>query len=168
MDRHDFDRLAVEHLTAALRLAVRLTNNAHDAEEIVQEAMLRASKACHGFEARAQFKTWLFRIIVNVFRDSLRKKQLPVDSEIEEPDDGQPSPFQEMQTRELSQVVAGYVSALPARQREVLVLIAYEQLSFTEAAELLNTTEQNIRTTLHLAREKMKHGLRHYLPERKL
>lgn len=165
MDRATFDSLILEHLPGALRFAVRLTGNTADAEDIVQEAMLRASKASSSFEGRSSFRTWLFRIVINVFRDthraSRRYEALPDD-----PGGGfEPARF--VESRELSETVARSVSSLPERQREVLVLVVYEGLDPSQAAELLGITPQNARTNLHYARERLKHSLKDYLPERR-
>jgi RNA polymerase sigma-70 factor (ECF subfamily) len=167
VDRQRFDALIVEHLAAALGLAVRLTGDPHSAEDIVQEAMLRATKARRAFEDRSNFKTWLFRIVINVFRDSLRRLRIGVDdvepNEVPSEDD----PSIHLQEKELAAAVAQEISSLPPRQREVLILLTYEQLSTEAVAQLLGMTQQNVRTTLHLGRERLRRRLRHVLPERK-
>ena len=73
------------------------------------------------------------------------------------------SPVAEAQSRELGEIVAGEVSKLPPRQREVLVLSAYEGMEHREIAAALEMTEQNVRVTLHLARERLKERLAKYL-----
>jgi RNA polymerase sigma factor (sigma-70 family) len=103
-------------------------------------------------------------IVVNASRDGLRTrggaKPLPEDVF----DARSIDPADEAETRELGEIVAAEVSRLPPRQREVLVLIAYEGLSNAEAARMLDVTEQNVRTTLHLARERLRGRLAKYLP----
>lgn len=168
MDRQQFEHLVVEHLAAALRLAVRLTGDAHAAEEVVQEAMLRATKSWRQFQMKSSFRTWLFRIVINCFRDGLRKRGERWEEEIDAPESDSSGPRQVAESNELSVAVAKEVSALPPRQREVLVLIVYEQMSPAKAAQLLDTSEQNIRTTLHLGREKLRSRLKAFLPERML
>jgi RNA polymerase sigma-70 factor (ECF subfamily) len=76
-------------------------------------------------------------------------------------------PLAVMEGMELAQIVARHVSSLPARQREVLVLLTYEQLSVSEAAKVLETSEQNVRTNLHFARERLKKDLSAYLSEKR-
>jgi RNA polymerase sigma-70 factor (ECF subfamily) len=75
-------------------------------------------------------------------------------------------PAARVELQEFGTIVAKHVSNLPPRQREVLVLIAFEQLNVSEAANVLNVTEQNVRTNLHLARERMREKLAKYMSEK--
>jgi RNA polymerase sigma-70 factor (ECF subfamily) len=72
-------------------------------------------------------------------------------------------PSREAEHRETGEIVAREISNLPPRQREVLVLSAYEQLSHAEIARVLHVNEQNVRTNLHLARERLRTKLAKYL-----
>src|SRR5205823_10906143 len=67
--------------------------------------------------------------------------------------------------REFGTIVARCVGRLPARQREVLVLTSYEGMSAADVAGVLGISEQNVRTTLHLARERMRAQLARYMRE---
>jgi RNA polymerase sigma-70 factor, ECF subfamily len=172
-DRHTFDRLVREHLSAAHRFAIRLTGDADVAEELVQEALGRAAGAWRSFAGRSSFRTWLLQIVVNAFRDHLRRRGVDASAELP---DGQghdvadrraPDPLAEASAGELGRIIAGMVSSLPPRQREVLVLVAYEHLSPTEAAAVMGVTEQNARTNLHFARERLRRQLEPYLGERR-
>src|ERR1700674_4453479 len=74
-DQEAFRVLVDRHSRALLRLAYRMTGNEHDAEEVVQEAFLRAYKRLDRFESRANFGTWLYRIGVNCSLDLMRKRK---------------------------------------------------------------------------------------------
>lgn len=166
-DRESFDRLVREHLPAAQRFAVRLTGEVDAAEDLVQEALARAARGWRSFGGRSAFRTWLFQIAVNVFRDGLRARAAAPrrdgNEPADRPDPRAPDPPAEAAAGELGRLVAGFVSALPPRQREVLVLVAYENLSPGEAAAVLGLTPQNVRTNLHLARERLREQLKPYL-----
>jgi RNA polymerase sigma-70 factor (ECF subfamily) len=173
-DRHTFDRLVREHLPAAHRFALRLTGDAEAAEELAQEALGRAAGAWRTFAGRSTFRTWLLQIVVNAFRDHLRRRG--IDASTAELPDGQAhdvadprsaDPLAEASAEELGRIIAGMVSSLPPRQREVLVLVAYEHLSPTEAAAVMGVTEQNARTNLHFARERLRRQLGPYVDERR-
>src|SRR5271169_1703588 len=72
-DRDGFRVLVERHSRAVFRLAFRMTGNEHDAEDIVQETFLRAYRALHQFESRADFGTWLHRVAINCALDHLRR-----------------------------------------------------------------------------------------------
>jgi RNA polymerase sigma-70 factor (ECF subfamily) len=168
VDRDSFDRAMMEHLPAAHRLAVRLVGEADRAEELVQEAMLRASRSWQSFRGQSRFTTWLFQIVINVFRDQLRRKQVrgtPEDVNDQILDDSMPSPPQNVSGAELGELIARHVSNLPPRQREVLVLVAYEDMLPSQAAAVLGISEQNARTNLHHARNTLKRLLAAYLED---
>ena len=159
-DRAAFDRLIVDAIPAMLRFATRLCGNPSDAEDIVQEALLRAARNWRSFRGEAKISTWLIRIVINAFRD---RHQVLVASDDEIPVANDPS--RDVETAEFGAIVARHVSNLPPRQREVLVLIAYEEMSTSDAAAVLNVSEQNVRTNLHFARERMREKLAKYMSE---
>jgi RNA polymerase sigma-70 factor, ECF subfamily len=161
--RQTFDRLLLEHLPALQRFTIRLCGNVTQAEDIAQEAVVRAARAWNTYRAQASFKTWLFQIAINVFRDSLARRatrqRLPGDLI----DQTTPDPATSAQETELGVLIARLISTLPPRQREVLVLLVHEQLEYADAARVLGISEQNLRATLHLARQRMKQLLEPYL-----
>ena len=164
--RAQFEELVSASLPAALRLAVRLTGRLDAAEELVQEAMLSASRSWKTYRGEARFQTWLFRIVVNSFRDQLARRAKPKTLVEEVIDPGQQSPSDAAIAGELSQMVARCVSGLPARQREVIVLSAYEGLEAGDIAEVLSTSIENVYSTLSVARGKLRQQLETYLAER--
>ena len=168
VDRDTFDRLMLEHLSAALRFAIRLLGDPHEAEDLVQDAMLRAARNWQSFRGQSTFRTWLFQILINAFRDRLRGKRAPAEVMDDDVADRRAiDPLIATQGAELAEIVATHISSLPPRQREVLVLLTYEQVSVSEAAKLLATSEQNVRTNLHFARERLKKDLSAYLSEKR-
>ena len=165
-DRAAFERQVLEQLPRALRFAVRITGDADCAEEIVQEAMLRASQSWHTYRGQALFRTWLFRIILNVFRDRLRHTRTNVGLSLDIDDPKAAEPSVELEAKEFERFVARCVSALPPRQREVLVLSAYEGFTAMEIAELLQITTKNVYATLHVARGRIREQLSPYWANR--
>lgn len=163
VDRAAFDRLVLENLSAAQRFVIRLTGDADAAEEIVQTALVRAANGWKSFRGQSRFQTWLFQIVLNCFRDWLARRR--ADEQLPDVPDHSSSPAQMLEAEELERSIACAVSGLPPRQREVLVLHAYEQHSTAEIATVLRISEQNVRTTLHLARQRLKEQLAPYLDE---
>jgi RNA polymerase sigma-70 factor, ECF subfamily len=163
----DLDRLVAEHLPAALRFATRLTGEPGSAEDVVQDALLRVIRGWKSFRAEAEFRTWLFRIVINVFRDRLRTQ--PHFAALlgpETADTRAANPAHEAEHIEFGELVARRVSALPPRQREVMILTAFEGFSAKEVADLLRITPGNVHATLGVARERLRNELAPYLAER--
>jgi RNA polymerase sigma-70 factor (ECF subfamily) len=155
IDRRDVDRLVVEHLPAALRMALRLAGNAHAAEDLVQETLLRVLRQWPKFRGDASFKTWMLGILVNADRDRRRRLRIhqPLDEgAAETPNE---SPPQLAAAVELDAAVRAAIEKLPDRQREVALLSWGEGLEPAETAAALNITEANVYTNLHLARRRI-------------
>lgn len=160
------DELVLALLPDALRFATRLTGSVHEAEEIVGEALLRAVRSWSSFRGESAFRTWLWRIVLNVFRDRLRAKRTSdagLDEAAEAVDTSACEPIDALLSAELGELVAREVSRLPQRQREVLVLAVYERLSIAEIASAAEISESNVHATLSLARARLKQRLARYL-----
>lgn len=89
-DTQAFEELLRRHLPGARRLALALTRNAADADDLAQESFLKAWRALPGFEGRSSFRTWLHRIIVNRFKDRQRSEAAKPTSALDaEAEDGE-------------------------------------------------------------------------------
>jgi RNA polymerase sigma-70 factor (ECF subfamily) len=170
-DRQLLDRLVRKHMSDLMRLAVRLTGNLDTAEDVVQDALTAVARSWSGFRSAASFRTWSTRIVVNAFRDHLRRGGRAVERQtasldIEPPDGRACEPREAAEQSELSEQIARHVSSLPPRQREVLVLIVYEQLPVAEVAAMLDMTAANVHSTLYAARQRLARELAEYLAER--
>jgi RNA polymerase sigma-70 factor, ECF subfamily len=144
----------------AMRFAVRLTGNVHDAEDIVQEALLRAARSISTFEKEASFRTWLTRIIINVFRSRVSALSSGT-AELNESSlvSGFASAEQLVESNETQQLIVELVNRLPARQKEVLILMTWEDHSAAEAADILGVSVQNVYSNLSAARTRLKQDL---------
>jgi RNA polymerase sigma-70 factor (ECF subfamily) len=161
------DTLVLDHLPAALRFATRLTRDPDRGEELVQEALLHVVRRWTSFRGEAEFRTWLFRIVINVFRDSLRGSPAGASSIDQNAEDiidpAAESPPQAAMAAELEQRIAWEVARLPPRQREVLVLIVFEGLPAREVANIVGVSEGNVHSTLSGARSRLRQRLAPYL-----
>lgn len=137
-----FDVLVTRHRRAVYHVCYRFVNNHEDAADLTQDTFVRAWKALANFRGQARFSTWLHRIAVNV---SLNKVSLKtpraetVDFDTM-PDTRAPAPGQSLLTAERHALVRQAVAALPPRQRAVLILRTYHELSHQEVAELVGTS----------------------------
>lgn len=165
----ELDRLVTDHLPDALRFALRLAGCRETAEEVVQEALCRAARGIGSFRGEAQFRTWFYRIVISAFHDHLAaaaRRRCPGQLTDAIEDRRSESPVAAAMANELRDVIARRVSALPLRQREVLVLVACEQLRPSEAAEVLGISESNVSANLHYARTRLREELTPYLTEK--
>ena len=156
-----FEKLALANLDSATRVAHRLTGNQDLADELVQETMLRAVRNWESFRHQAQFNTWLYRILINAFRDQHRTKprvnfvEVQPNTHVAKSDSVEAN----VEATELSELVGKLIAELPDRQREVLVLSTYEQLSNQQIADALKIEVSNVHVTLSTARKKLKEWL---------
>ena len=155
IDRHTVDQLVVAHLPAALRLARRLANNPDTAEEIVQEALCRVLSRWKSFRGEASFSTWMMQIVVNVARDHGRHRQDSNELSPDMRDSSAIEPKEQLAASELGESIRAAIDGLPDRQREVALLSLGEGLGASEVAFILQTTEANVHTCLHLARKRI-------------
>ena len=161
------DRLVAEHMPEALRFAIRLTGCQEMAEEVVQEALYRAARGADSFRGESQFRTWFYRIVISAFRDQLTASARQrcageLTDDLADPRGEDPAAAMAGELRDL---IAQRISALPPRQREVLVLTTYERLRPRQVAEVLGISESNVHVNLHYARARLRAELAAYLTE---
>jgi RNA polymerase sigma-70 factor (ECF subfamily) len=160
-DRRAFDEIVGRHGPFALRLARRLVVDAALAEDLVQEAMVRAWANAGRFDpVRARFTTWLYRIVVNLCLDQLRKvrpQPLPEDFDAPDPSAGA---LDRIEAAERGAALTKALAALPARQRAAVALVYHEGLSGAEAARVLGLTAKAIERLLARARDGLRERLR--------
>jgi RNA polymerase sigma-70 factor (ECF subfamily) len=155
IDRHAVDGLVVAHLPAALRLARRLSGDPDAAEEIAQEALCRVLRSWQSFRGEASFGTWMMQIVVNAARDRGRRQRALAALPTDVYESGVAEPNEQVAAAELSRIIQATIDRLPERQREVALLSLGEGLSTSEVAYILQTTEANVHTCLHLARKRI-------------
>jgi RNA polymerase sigma-70 factor, ECF subfamily len=152
-DRRAFDEIVTRHGAFALRVAARLVRDPRAAEDVVQEAMVRAwSQASHFDERRARFTTWLYRIVVNLCIDQRRRVQPEQMPEDFDPADPAAGAVETIEVMERDATLAREVSKLPARQRAAMTLVYDEGLSGAEAARVLGLSAKAVERLLARAR----------------
>ncbi len=144
--------------------AHEILQNQADAEEVAQEAVLKAFRNLRSFRCEARFSSWLFRITVNEARLRLRKRREVSLDELMSADedencyvplqlaDWREIPGQALEKRELNALLAAAVASLEDKYREILVLRDIDGLSITETAAALDLSVSNVKTRLLRAR----------------
>jgi RNA polymerase sigma-70 factor (ECF subfamily) len=146
------------------RLAFRITGNEGDAEDAVQETFLRAYRKLEGFEARANFGTWLYRVTANTSIDVLRRRKRTFDRTAPLDDEG-PSigiaPTQEktVYRRQVRERVESALSCLSDLERGAFVLRHFEEMSLAEVSASLDTTVSATKQALFRAVRKLRKSL---------
>ena len=130
-DEASFDALVIRHRTYAYRLAYRLLGRHEDADDLAQEAFLRAYKSLHRFRGESRFHTWLTRIFVNLAINARQRRRETVT--LDEMDAAVGCPADAAAVTLRGQVRRA-VGTLPRRQRQILMLKVYEEMKFSEIA----------------------------------
>ncbi len=149
------------------RFALRLSNDAHAAEDLTQETFLRAWRRRGRLREPRALRVWLLRITANLWRDQVRRRRLPVAraGPLEEaPLAPAPTAERVLAGREDLARALEALAALPPRQREVLYLSACEGLTCAEVAEVLGLSTDAAKASLSLARQKLRQQLDDLFP----
>jgi RNA polymerase sigma-70 factor (ECF subfamily) len=152
-DRCAFDAVVIRHGPYAFRVAVRMVPNRAVAEDLVQEAMVRAWSQAKRFDpGRANFTTWLYRIVVNLCIDERRRTQPePMPEEFDAPDGAAP-PDEAMEAAECNARLTMALQELPVGQRAAVTLVYDEGLSGAEAGRVLGVSAKAVERLLARAR----------------
>jgi RNA polymerase sigma-70 factor (ECF subfamily) len=154
-DRQAFATLVERYWDRLYRWLYHLTHHPHTAEDLTQEAFLKAFAALASFQAGTNFRAWLFRIAHNAFANQRRtaarmRQALP---------EGLPAagdgPVEQAISREALQMLARAVGRLPSEFRAAFLLRAEEELSFRQIADVLEITEETARWRVFKARQKL-------------
>jgi RNA polymerase sigma-70 factor (ECF subfamily) len=152
-DRRAFDEIVIRHGPFALRVASRLIPDLRAAEDVVQEALVRAWSQSGQFDAgRARFTTWLYRIVVNLCIDHKRRVQPEPMPEHFDPADPTAGAPEMMEVLERDATLAKELSKLPVRQRAAMTLVYDEGLSGAEAGRVLGLSAKAVERLLARAR----------------
>jgi len=166
-----FDTLVRQYEHQVLRLALHLTGSEHDAEDIYQEAFLKAFRYIGNFRFECSFYTWIYRIVTNLCLDQLRRKKtrredhaVVLDHSGDEIDilasvsDNRSfsNPARELDRKQLGEKIQEALVKLTPRERMVFELKHYQGLRLRTIGEMLNTTEETAKNTLFRATKKLR------------
>lgn len=173
-DRAAFEELVRHYDQAVLRLAMNLTGSATEAQDVYQEAFLKAYRNIGKFRFECSFYTWIYRIVTNLCLDHLRKRQVrkedapvAVDAQgesydlLEQVPDGRAAsnPEHDLISRELGKKIGAALAQLSPRERMVFELKHYHGLKLRTVGEILQTTEDTAKNTLFRATQKLRGAL---------
>lgn len=168
-DRMACTCLLKRYAPALYRLALRLTGDPDEAEDVLQEALIRACNSVAEFEGRSSLGTWLHRIVLTTALMRLRRQQpqVPLDDAGQAPALHAPpeahEPAHTLLSEELRNQIEAALLTLPAALRAAFVLRDLEGLSTRAAAEALGISEAALKVRLHRARLALRQALTPYL-----
>jgi len=166
-----FNDLVRRYEKQVYNFAYRLTNNYDDANDVAQEAFLRAFNAIGSFRGDASFSTWLFRITTNVFLDDRKKARAHPQTSLDEymeldessvarqVEDTSPGPQALTEEAERTQILGDAITSLPDYQRAMVVLYHTQQKSYEEIAEMMDLPIGTVKSRLNRARLALKEKL---------
>lgn len=180
-DRAAFGKLAQLYQRQCVGVALRLLGNAHDATELVQDALIKAYRSLDQLQQSERFGPWLMRIVTNLAlnfrRARVRRQMLSLEQTFGS--EGQSgvgddlratvaggaldSPDNPLTSAELGEAIQNALDALPEKQRLALVMFAIEKMPQKEVAEVLNCSIEAVKWHVFTARKQLKKTLANYL-----
>jgi len=173
-NRAAFEELVRHYDQQVLRLAMHLTGSDTEAQDIYQEAFLKAYKSIGNFRFECSFYTWIYRIVTNLCLDHLRKRTVRMeDAPVATDASGESydvldrvpdarsgaNPERDLMRRELGGQISRALQKLTPRERMVFELKHYHGLKLRTVGEVLNTTEETAKNTLFRATQKLRGAL---------
>ncbi len=166
-DSEAFRALVEQHSRSAFRLAFRMTGNEQDAEDVVQESFIKAYRQLGRFESRANFGTWLYRIVANCSVDLMRAKQArhdqvrgdSIDEAVELPAADLPGPERLAHSAEIESRVQSALGGLSALERAAFTLRHYEGRSIDEIGATLGLGTSAAKHSVFRAVKKLRAAL---------
>lgn len=157
-DLSAFEELVVRYQKAVYYFVLRLLKDPLEAEDTVQRIFLLAFKNIRSFRAESSFKTWIYKIGINQCRNYFRsgKDREQVSLEGLPLSDGRKDPERDFSERELAERLKEAVERLPYKQRLVVMLRIYQDLSFEEIGRALGMRTNSAKVNFHHALEKLK------------
>lgn len=170
-DQSAFEDIVEFYQNKVFAICYRMVGNQHEAEDIAQEAFLRAYINIQSFDENRKFSTWLYRITTNLTIDRIRKKKPDyyLDAEIKGTDGldlysqipaEQALPEEEVESLEMQSVIQQEIMQLPEKYRSIIALRFLDELSLKEISEILALPVGTVKTRVHRGREALRKRLR--------
>jgi RNA polymerase sigma-70 factor (ECF subfamily) len=173
-DRQAFDQLVERYHKQAYNIAYRMTGNHADAEDLTQEAFIRAFRFFAQYKRELPFDSWLYKIMSNVFVDMLRRRPKAQIRSLDQPiatEDGEAlleiadtsdGPEDLLMSREMDSRIQAALNSIPEDFRLAVIYADIEGLSYEEIADAMSCSIGTVRSRLHRGRKLLRDRLKHY------
>jgi len=164
----EFQRQALEHLNALYNLAVYLTRNGPEAEDLVQETYLRAFRFAHRFQSGTNLRAWMFQILRNTFLTFYRHREREPafldegDLDTERETMFHDAPLKDGAALEAETDLGRAIARLPEEFRTILILAEFEGLALEEVAEIMGCPVGTVKSRIYRAKERLRGFLKDY------
>lgn len=162
-DAGAFNELMSAQERRMFAVAMRMFGNKEDAEDCLQDAMLRIYRAISGFKFQSSFSTWVYRVTMNTCLDELRKRKGKPNTSLDGlldagwmPTDGADTPEQHALRSEVRGSVYGFIRELPDDMRAAVVLRDVQGLSYEDIASALDTNVGTVKSRISRGRDKLR------------
>lgn len=159
-----YDELVRRYERQVFNCALRITGNYNDADDIAQEAFIRAFNSIQTFRGDAVFTTWIYRIVTNVYLDERKKSKAHRTTSLDEYieldenavtrqiEDDSPSPEEVVESKERARALQAAINTLPDYQRLIVTLYSFQHKSYEEISEILRLPIGTVKSRLNRAR----------------
>ena len=162
-DEVAFRTLVERHIDRAYAIALRIVGNAADAEDVVQDTMLKVwTHRGRWQQGRAKFSTWLYRVVSNRCIDLRRKPRTENVDAVPEVADTQPDASSVIERNEVGNLLEVAMQRLPEQQRVAVILSYHENMSNGEIADVMDTTVAAVESLLKRGRQQLRELLRRH------
>jgi len=171
-DRTAFDVLVRRYDREVLRLALKVVGSPEEAADLYQEAFLKVYRSLSKFRFESTFSTWLYRVVMNVCLDHLRRQKSRSEVQPPEGEEGQPeffhtvaddkpglNPEQALRAKEINRRIGSALELLSPRERMVFELKHYQGLRLRAIGEVCGTSEETAKNCLFRATQKLRLSL---------
>ena len=178
-DIKSFEQLIAKHQKKAFNIAYRMLGNLEDANDVTQEALVKAYKGIKKFKGKSSFSTWLYAIVNNACIDFIRKNRkaniIYLDREYETGEgtckiqlgSNENTPEQLFEKKEVQRLVRESIGELGYDYRRIIVLRDVEGFSYKEIAQILDCPEGTVKSRISRARSSLKTIIKEKLEDRK-
>ncbi len=170
-DVEAYEELVKSHYTIVYNIALRMLSNTHDASDLAQEVFIKIFKSIKNFEGKSSFKTWIYRITINLCYDEYKKKKhisiVSYDEQIENKNDDYgiqtkneiKTPEKSLLDSEIKGVLNDAINKLPKNLKIVVVLRDIQGFSYEEIAQILKCPQGTVKSRINRAREHLRKEL---------